>query len=109
LSYAADKQQTNKQKQTDKQKAPNAPTPTDIVGGGNEANHVYTTTYNGKRLHESWETWDAETVSRQVEQAGIEGALAADMMSSQHPRTVSIRREQHVQQSADVIVVTATQ
>jgi len=49
-----------------------------------------------------------EAVSRQVEQASVKRTPASDVMSSQHPRTVSISREQRVQQTTDVVIVTVT-
>ena len=71
--------------------------------------HISRSTYNGECLHKAGEARHTEAVAGHVEQAGAERAPAADRVTSQHARTVSVRGKQRVQQTAQVLVVTATE
>jgi len=66
-------------------------------------------TYDSQRLHESRESGYAEAIVCQVKKASVERTPAVDAMPSQHSRTVIVCRKQSVQQTADVIVMTAVQ
>ena len=71
--------------------------------------HISRSTYNGEGLHKAGKARHAEAVAGHVEQTGVERAPAADRVTSQHARTVSVRGKQRVQQTAQVLVVTATE